>query len=171
MENNKVYYTIVNKSKIKLDVDSKERIETLQSQYVLYSLLNYFKINKGQISRTKMGKPYFKGSNICFNYSHSNNYIACAISYYQVGIDIENTDRVVNDEMIKICQLNSNNKLEELVKKEAYCKLIGDGISMIFDNNNFKSINKKNKTIVTKDYICSIYSDCLNPIFEYINIL
>ncbi len=173
MENNKVYYTIVNKDKIKVkkNVTSKENIETIQSQYVLYSLLNHFKINKCQISRTNMGKPYFKGLNIHFNYSHSINYIACAISYYKVGIDIENIDRDISDAVIKICQLNSKNKLEEFVKKEAYCKLVGVGIAMIFDNNNFKNINKENKTIVTKNYICSIYSDCLNPIFEYIDIL
>ena len=72
--------------------------------------------------------------------------------------------------MIKICNFSEDDKLEELVKREAYCKLTGSGIAMFFDKNNFKSQNKKNIVINNSEYVCSIYSDCSNAIFKYINI-
>lgn len=170
--NNTVYYTIINKNKInfKITKKSNERLETLQSRYVLNCMLNYFNIKKSTICKTKLGKPYFKDKNIFFNYSHSNNFIACAISNYDVGIDIEETNRVINDTMIKICHFDKEKKLEELVKREAFCKLTGEGIAMFFNKNNFKNIEKNSITIKNKDYICSICSNCSKPSFQYIDI-
>ena len=101
---------------------------------------------------------------------HSNNYIACAISNYEVGIDIEETDRVINSVMIKICNFNQDTELEELVRREAYCKLSGNGIAMFFDKNNFKDIDASGITISNDEYICSIFSDCFNPSFQSIDI-
>lgn len=172
LNNNTVYYTIINKNKLDiiLPENSKERLETLQSKYVLNCMLNFFEIEKSDIFKTNLGKPYFKNKNIFFNYSHSNNFIACAISNYNVGVDIEETDRIINDTMVKICNFSENNKLEELVKREAFCKCTGKGISMFFDKNNFKNIDKNSKVINTKDYICSIYSECFNPSFQFVDI-
>lgn len=173
LNNNTIYYIIVNKNKLnfKVNKNSKERLETLQSRYVLNFMLKYFGIKSEPICKTKLGKPYFKNSNIFFNYSHSKNFIACAISNYNIGIDIEETDRVITDTMVKICNFNKNsNKLEELVKREAFCKLTGNGIAMFFDKNNFKNIDINNITIKNKEYICSICSDCSYPVFQSINI-
>lgn len=172
LNNNTVYYTILNKNKLDFKIynNSKERLETLQSKYILNCMLNYFGIQESPIYRTKLGKPYFKNINVFFNYSHSDNYIACAISNYDVGIDIEETDRIITNTMVKVCNLNQVNKLEELVKREAFCKLIGDGIAMFFDKDNFKNIDRNSITIKNKEYICSIYSNCSNSVFQFIDI-
>lgn len=172
LNNNTVYYTIINNINFdfKIDINSKERLETLQAKYVLKCMLDYFGIQEDTICRTKLGKPYLKNRNIFFNYSHSTNFIACAISNYDVGIDIEETDRIVTDSMTKVCNLNHNNKLELLVKREAFCKLTGNGIAMIFDEKNFMNIEKNSTTINTKEYICSICSNCSNPSFQFVDI-
>lgn len=172
INNKTVYYTIINKDKLAfLDIyESIERLETLQSHYVLKCMLNKFGIQESSFSKTKIGKPHFKNRNIFFNYSHSNNYIACAISKFNVGVDIEETDRSINDVMIKICDFTYDNPLEELVKREAYCKLTGEGIAMFFNKNNFKNINKGSMTINTHEYICSICSDCNDPLFQFVDI-
>ena len=45
------------------------------------------------LARRESGKPYFKGSNLKFSISHSNEMIACAISDDgEIGIDIEAAD-------------------------------------------------------------------------------
>lgn len=172
LNNNTIYYTIVNKNKLNFNVskNSKERLETLQSKYVLNCMLNYFGIQVSPICKTKLGKPYFKDQNIFFNYSHSNNFIVCAISNYNIGVDIEETNRVISEAMVKICNFNQDNKLEELVKREAFCKLTGDGIAMFFDKNNFRNINNNSITINAKEYICSICTDCSNPFFQSVDI-
>ncbi len=172
LNDNTVYYTIINKKKLKFKVTMilNERLETLQAKYVLSCMLKHFGIKEEPIYKSKSGKPYFKKQNIFFNYSHSNNYIACAISNYEVGIDIEETDRVINSVMIKICNFNQDTELEELVRREAYCKLSGNGIAMFFDKNNFKDIDASGITISNDEYICSIFSDCFNPSFQSIDI-
>ncbi len=167
-----VYYTIINKNKLNLQLNNKckDRLETSQSLYVLDLMLKHFGIEKDIIFKTKLGKPYFKGKRIYYNYSHSKNFIACAISKYDVGIDIEEYDRIISKTMIKICNLTEDNKLEELVKREAFSKLTGKGVAILFNKNNFENINKKNIIINSSEYVCSIFSDCPEPSFQDINI-
>lgn len=172
LDDNTIYYTIVDKRKFKFErsKDIKKRTETLQSEYILNCMLIYLGIEKDIIYRTKLGKPYFKNQNIFFNYSHSNNFIACAISKKNVGIDIEDSDRKLTDTMIKKCNLTQDDKLKELVQREAFCKLTGEGIAIIFDSQNFKNIDKNSLVIKNNDYICAICSELQSPIFEFIEI-
>ena len=172
LNNNTIYYTIVSKKGLNFKTikNTNERLETKQAKYILDCMLSQFGIKERSIYKTKLGKPYFRNINVFFNYSHSNNYIACAISNHNVGIDIEETNRIINNTMIKICDFEKGNELRELVKREAFCKLTGKGIAMFFDKNNFKNIDKKCTTIETKEYICTICGDCENPLFQSINI-
>lgn len=172
LNKNIIYYTILNKKDLNLKIKKceKEKLETLQSKFILKRMLNYFNIEDDIIIKTNLGKPYFKNINVFFNYSHSNNYIACAISNYEVGIDIEETDRLINNTMFKICKFNIDTSLEEFVKREAFCKLTGAGIASFFDIDKFKKSDKKNIIIKEKEYICSIYSNCHNPSFKSINV-
>lgn len=165
--NNEIYYTIINKKKLDFinTKNNNEKIETLQAKYVLNCMLKHFNIPKSEIVKTKLGKPYFKDQHIYFNYSHTNNFIACAISKYNVGIDIEETNRIITDSMNKKCNFNKDTNLEEFVKKEAFCKLTGKGIAEFFDKNNYQNTHKNNLVIKNQKYICVICSDCLNSSF------
>ena len=99
MEESKiVYYSIVSKKNIKIE-DTSNKLETMQARIILRKMLDYFNIKMPEIYTTSNGKPYFKDSNIFFNYSHSKNYVACVISTYEVGIDIEEINRNISDEI------------------------------------------------------------------------
>ena len=71
MEDGIIYYLIVNKK----DIITDSIKETDMALLVLKHMLNHFNIEMPVIERTSTNKPYFKDSNIFFNYSHSKNYI------------------------------------------------------------------------------------------------
>lgn len=163
MENNIVYYIIVQKDCINIDSI------TDKAQYILKCMLDYFNIKFPKIFIAEKGKPYFKDSDIFFNYSHSNNFIACAISNCEVGIDIEEKSRVISDRVSKKYldnEIDSQKRIEKWVRKEAYSKLKGLGLSIKFQSINLQDLTEKNILINEKDYICSIYSDNSNVIFK-----
>lgn len=168
MEDGKiVYYSIVKKTDIKVD-KTIDRLETNQAIYVLKNQLNYFNLKLPKIYTTTNGKPYFKDSNIFFNYSHSKNYIACAISTYEVGIDIEEASRKISDDIAKKYLNNekdNSKRIETWVKKEAYSKLKGLGLQINFQNIKLNEIMAKNLFINKKEYMCSIY--CENSDIEF----
>ena len=87
-----VYYSIVEKSDIKAD-NVIVKLETNQAITLLKKQLNYLDLKLPEIYISANGKSYFKNSNLFFNYSHSKSYIACTVSFYEVGIDIEETTR------------------------------------------------------------------------------
>jgi 4'-phosphopantetheinyl transferase len=90
-------------------------------------------------------KPYLKNhSQIYYNLSHSENYVACAVSDSPVGVDIEYID-TFNWDLAKKCfygseyeyilnKNNSNNAFFELwVLKESYMKMTGLGFRLGLD--------------------------------------
>ena len=157
MKEDTVYYSIVDKGDLIGDN------ETTKAFYLLEHMLNKFNISIVDIVKNEYGKPYFT-NNIYFNYSHSKNYIACAISLSEVGIDIEE-DRPISDE-IATRYLDGNKDLQVWVQKEAYSKLKGLGFAIDFSTINLSNITNKNMLIKNDKYICSIYSDKDNIIFK-----
>ena len=87
------------------------------------------------------GKPYLSGRNdIFFNISHSEDYIAVAISDEPVGIDIEKIKpvnlsvikRVLNPEELKVIEKAEDDDSEFIklwTKKEAVIKLYGKAMA------------------------------------------
>ena len=158
LEKNIVYYKIIDKKELKTESNSSD---TKKARYLLEKMLLSFNIELPEIYNSINGKPYFKNSNIYFNYSHSKNYIACAISLEEVGIDIEETNRIISD-MIAIKYLdnvtNNNKRIETWVKKEAYSKLKGLGLKIKIQNIKLAKIKENNILISNNNYICSIFS-------------
>ena len=63
----------------------------------LSQILNsHFSITDLNIEKTENGKPFLKGSNIYFNYSHSREYLVIAIGHAPIGVDIEYVKRSIN---------------------------------------------------------------------------
>ena len=128
----------------------------------------------------KNGKPYFRDKiDINFNVSHSSQFATCAISPYELGIDIEDANRKANNfaQIAKRFYSSSENAfVEEYGKegflkiwtmKEAFVKSIGTGISIPL--NQFSVPLESNQTIInnqqfffhyvkTKQYHLSICS-------------
>ena len=166
MNNNTVYYSIINKKVL------GNKSQTMQARVLLKEMLNYFNLKMPEIIILTNGKPIFKNSNIYFNYSHSKNYIACAVSLCNVGIDIEETSRTIDDAISKkyLDNVKSQSKrLESWVKKEAYSKLKGLGIQIGIQNIKLDEIKEKNYFINKKECMCAIYTTNDNIEFKELN--
>lgn len=98
---------------------------------------------------SKYGKPYLKGEkNLYFNISHSKNYVVCAFSDEEVGIDIQVHRKGKGDIAQRFFSLKDRLLMEELAGegrgpeeiffflwtvKEAYMKLTGEGMRQGLD--------------------------------------
>ena len=156
MQEKIVYYTIMNKE----NINGKK--ETDKARNILKKMLKSFDLEMPDIYISENGKPYFKNTNIYFNYSHCQNYIACTISNYEVGIDIEEVSRKISDEVAhKYLEDEKENikRLEKWVRKEAYSKLKGLGLKIDFKSLNLDSLNCPNELIKNDKYICTIYGE------------
>ena len=93
-----------------------------------------------EIAQTKQGKPYFPNSTLHFSISHTKNHAFCCLSEKNVGIDAEETDRIVSpalankvlSETEKTRYAAASDKNAALLRlwvlKEAYAKLLGKGL-------------------------------------------
>lgn len=98
---------------------------------------------------SKYGKPYLRGEkNLYFNISHSKNYVVCAFSDKEVGIDIQVhkkgkgdiaqrffsiEDRVLMEKMADEGRSSEEIFFSIWTVKEAYMKLTGEGMRQGFD--------------------------------------
>ncbi len=141
--------------------DDKKR--SILGEILLINLLNELNVdyNSIAITKNKYGKPYIKDLALFFNISHSKDFVVCAISKYEIGIDIEqirtSKGSIINQfatskEKQYINELkNDYNKrsFEIFTLKEAYFKCIGENLNRIKEiefafNNNIIKCNKKN---------------------------
>ena len=121
-----------------------KHISEMGGRLLEYAVSRLYRIGIPELSRSKgeHGKPYFHTHpEIHFNISHSGDLVMCAVSDFEIGIDIQdktrmNTDRIAKkvmspDEYEKY--LASSERMEFFfrvwVMKEAYVKWTGDGIT------------------------------------------
>lgn len=93
-----------------------------------------------QLQIGRYGKPYLKDSALFFNLSHSNNYAAITLAFFEVGTDIEfiKEDEVLTcifseKELLHFHTLSESQKLrlfyQSWTRKEAYLKALGVGLT------------------------------------------
>ncbi len=81
--------------------------------------------------RTPKGKPYFEGAPFHFNLSHSGDYVVCALSDHEVGIDIEKIVPISLKVMRRFFGLSILSPKEQMrlwTRYESYGKMVGIGI-------------------------------------------
>ncbi|MCL2820437.1 MAG: 4'-phosphopantetheinyl transferase superfamily protein [Oscillospiraceae bacterium] len=131
-------------------------------------LLRMYGINKAVdfefVNHKKPILPEFPG--IFFNLSHTKNTAACAISYTDVGVDVEYV-RPVSDKLAKrVLTKNeykdfiaSSNKDEYFCKiwtiKESFLKKTGDGITKELSDISAAELEEI-QTYKGDDYFCSV---------------
>lgn len=172
MKNDIVYYIIVNKKEVKNN-NLEDKNETKKARIILKKMLECFNQKLPEIKYSKTGKPYFKDSGIYFNYSHSKNYIACAISNKEIGIDIEETNTNISDKVSNKYLDNekeTEKRIEKWVKKEAYSKLKGLGLQINFQKIKLDEIKEESFLIKDNKYICAIFYDGNNVEFKKLSI-
>ena len=96
---------------------------------------------------SEYGKPYLKGKeNLYFNISHSGNYVVCAFSDYEVGIDIQIHKKWKVELDQRFFSVEDRELMERMPErdaadvffhmwtvKEAYMKLTGEGMRQGLD--------------------------------------
>lgn len=165
--------------KIKKLANDNLKRESITGEYLLIKgLKEYFDVdyNDIEIIKNNNGKPFINEKNIFFSISHADNFVVCALSTKDIGIDVEKVKEVnlkamelFATEKEKDYITNSLDKLEErffriYTLKEAYVKMQGTDLTRIKDNElNFKNnsfyANDKNimvKSIKDNDYIIGI---------------
>ena len=128
--------------------DDKKRC--LLSEVLLKKALFEFGIKVEEInySYNEHGKPYLKEfENLFFNISHSGDYVLCAVSDCEIGLDIEKIEPInlrIAERFFTKAEFESITKEPETeqydafysfwTRKEAYVKCIGRGMSCAFNS-------------------------------------
>ena len=117
-------------------------------------------------------KPYVENLGIHFNISHSGDYVICAVSESEIGIDIEKIKEVKDGLTEYICTEEEKNYIasckdkekkqrrffEIWTAKEAYFKFLGTGLGDLKSINSLDEEFKIHlKTFSHENYIISIY--------------
>ncbi len=121
-----------------------KHISEMGGRLLEYAVSRLYRIGVPELSRDKgeHGKPCFHiHPEIRFNISHSGDLVICAVSDFEIGIDIQeksrmNTDRIAKKVMSPVEHkkyLESSERQDFFyrvwVMKESYVKWTGDGIT------------------------------------------
>ena len=136
-------------------------IEKKDSKTLLREVLDKEGI-KGEVLYNEYGKPYIKDNPIYFSISNKDNISVIVTSEYRIGVDIESItykSRVVSHAFLESeYTLDSKEFTTTWVLKEAYVKMIGEGIS--YGLKNVDTTKIKNKYIkYYEDYIIGVCID------------
>lgn len=105
------------------------------------------------IAVTPQGKPYFPNGNWHFSISHTKNFVFCALSDRNIGLDAEEKGRAVSPVMIE--KFTSDGEKSRLgndpqdaflrlwVLKEADAKLTGRGMGNWLKNTDFDPFDQR----------------------------
>lgn len=121
-----------------------KHISEMGGRLLEYAVSRLYRIGVPELSRDKgkYGKPCFRiHPEVRFNISHSGDLVICAVSDFEIGIDIQEKSRMNTDRIAKKVMSSAEHKkyLESSerqdffyrvwVMKESYVKWIGDGIT------------------------------------------
>ncbi|MBR1969751.1 MAG: hypothetical protein IKA17_05305 [Clostridia bacterium] len=112
-----------------------------------------------EIKRTQNGKPY-TDENVFFSLSHTENFIICAVSDFEIGIDAEKMRCVekrgiISKKFLKIeNELSDKEFLELWTKHESKIKFYG---KKLFSSLDEAEINTH--TFMIEDYIVSVCAE------------
>ena len=124
-----------------------------------------FNNKMAEIKKGPHGKPYFPGTDIHFNKSHSGDFKVLAIAETPVGVDIEKVrkadlrvaKRFCENEYNYITQKDSEHRFFEVwTKKEAYLKYKGTGLNGGLDSFDVFSLPEGITTFRFKEYFISV---------------
>lgn len=101
---------------------------------------------KIEFSKNKFGKPFAKNLPVYFSISHSGDWVVCAVSDKEIGIDIEkikphnpkSAEKFATEKELEYIRSNEKGFFEIWTLKEAYFKCIGTGLGADIKNVSFE---------------------------------
>lgn len=154
------------KKKILRFIHAKDRKQSLGAGLLLQHVLFLYGKDQESIKYGKNGKPEVE--DICFNLSHSDHIVVCAVSSESVGCDvekIENLKEKVADRFFcksEIAYLNSFSGEEQekefyrlWTMKESYIKMTGEGMRLPLDQ--FEIVFDENVKVIRDGKICACH--------------
>lgn len=149
------------------------KLESIAGAYLIDKYLSTLGLREKNMEYelTKAGKPYFKNrKDIKFNISHSDGLVYAVFSDKEIGCDIQVVKDSVKEiynkvlsvkekkEVVSIIDENKQKEkfIEYWVKKEAYVKCIGTGISNDMTNIDVKDISARRIENNGKIYYVSV---------------
>lgn len=143
------------------------------------SLNDSLSLQSIKIEKNIHGKPFCRSSNLFFSISHCNNYVICAISDQEVGIDLEKK-KIKNEKLLSILD-NENKKLFSnpfdlnsttiWAIREACLKRNGMYLkwNLKYISNGYFRVYFKEKDIFQNILLCNLFDDytlaiCTNEI-------
>lgn len=146
------------------DIKNKQRrVQFLVGRNLLFYILGNIIGQKldNELFYTKLGKPMFINNPWNFNLAHSDDWVICAVSKREVGIDIERVDKVSGSKYIKQASeifIENVQSLDYLSLKEepyfwtlreSYAKMKGLSFEQWINNTSF--INKISEDVLSNE--------------------
>lgn len=147
------------RDKIKNKKQGKSRAQSISAGLLLKEVLFRYGMDVKSERIGLHGKPEIEG--ICFNLSHSEDMVLCAVSKKEVGCDIEKVKEVTprlasrffaDEENCYLNGLAEEERNGEMIRiwtmKESYVKMTGEGIQFPF--TDFSVISKGQNMLLRK---------------------
>lgn len=147
------YVSEARKNRIVRYLRDEDKIRSLAAELLLKHMLSVIygtDVAGIRFGVNKFGKPYLIGSELKFNISHSGDYVACAVGYTDMGIDVEEIGQEELPEVYSVfapSEIEMINTLSQDMQadmfyriwtlKESYVKKTGDGLHRSFDSFSF----------------------------------
>ncbi len=154
-------------STLRLQNKQKQKAKIAADRLCRLAISEFCGIEKNQIeiALTERGKPFAVNCNVNFSISHSGDYVVCAVSDNEIGIDIEKTrpvnartaERFACPDELDYINSEENGFFKIWTLKEAYFKCIGTGLGADIKNVSF-SINENGVICSESGFECSFKS-------------
>ena len=117
------------------------RSQMLAAERLLIAGLREFGVKAPlDIGVSERGKPFLRGSSLCFNLSHTDSFAACAISDREIGLDIQARQTGKESLIRRFFTAQEQEQLQNAADadsaftalwccKESYLKALGTGLS------------------------------------------
>ncbi|CAD5901757.1 putative 4'-phosphopantetheinyl transferase gsp [Carnobacterium maltaromaticum] len=146
----------------------EDKIRSLVAELLLVKALKkepFFNYEKIRYRYNDFGKPFLIDFSKKFSLSHSGNYVLCAVSDHNVGVDIEKINRCTK-ELVELFHIEEIKKFKTIPdqkkdiiffdlwsKKESYVKYLGLGLSKHFNSFETRKIGRGEFIVLNNDKI------------------
>ncbi len=151
---------------MRLKIEDKRKAKIAADRLCRIAISEYCAVAPDRISFSfnERGKPYAVGLNVFFNVSHSGNFVVCAVSDKEIGIDIERirpikpnaAEKFACPDEIEYINSAENGFFKIWTLKEAYFKCIGTGLGADIKKVSFE-IRQNEIQCNVHGFECSFY--------------